>query len=1312
MALLLWFLAWESRGLAAPRWTTTLHDGWRTLAADTAEAGPRGFEAPTFDDRGWTTVAVPHNWDAYEGFHQAKHGNRHGSAWYRRSVDVPATALGKRVFLYFEGVGSYATVWVNGRIVGKHAGGLTTFTLDITDAVTPGARALVAVQADHPAGIRDLPWVCGGCERAYGFSEGSQPFGLARPVHLIVTDPVRIAPFGVHLWADAPITTTRAHVRTEVTNHQASERRVRLRTTLLAADGRRVTQAATDVTLAAGATATVAQTLASPEIATLWYPETPYLYTVVGEIMEGTTVLDRVETPFGFRWVEWPRPDGPPDQPLRVNGRPLFLNGTCDYEHLLGGSHAFGEEQIRARVRQMQAAGYNAFRDAHHPHNLRFQEYWDRDGLLWWTQFGAHIWFDNEAFRANFKTLLREWVRERRNSPSLILWGLQNESMLPTDFARECMEIIRELDPTASQQRLVTTCNGGTGTDWDVPQNWSGTYSGDPAAYADDLRQQRLVGEYGAWRSLGFHTEGGFDPKAPLSEDRMAGLMETKIRLAETVRDRAVGHFHWPFTTHANPGRNIGDLGEQARDGVLPLDHVGPANNKGLLTLWGEPLDAFYLYRANYAPAATDPMVYLVSHTWSDRWTEPGVRNGLIVYSNCDEVELFNDAGGGSRSLGRRQRGAIGTHFRWDNVEIAYGVLRAEGRIGGRVVARDALRLPHLPAPPDASAYSFTGDEPTAARPGAVYLYRVNCGGPELIDQAGQRWLADQPWSAGNAWGALSWADDYPSLPPEFGSQRALSDAIGGTREEALFRTFRYGRERLRYRFAVPDGDYTVDLFLTEPWYGTGGGQVSGWRLFDVAINGETKLRDIDPWTLAGGRRAHAVKLSASATIRGGWLEVSFPRVAANQAILSALAISTTASPSAPTTPSSGHATVLRIDESTTADAGGRPVVRTHLTTGEPLFVEADTRIAALPLLLENAAWVRRSANDAGPLTVAITRAADLFLVTSAPGPHDGWIARSETLRLSGAHAARTFTLWQRAAAAGTQVTLPAGLAASTFAAQPQRPPPPAQAITDLRGTGHHWEAAGGFRSGFTLYRDSNETVVRLPAALSDADWLRTDHLATPTSTATFRVNDHVEVYVLFDASTAPPDWATAWIPTDLKFGTSLREPASLRLVKRRFVPGDTVALGAPPADARAMYATFVRPVRAAILHPVASARGGEGVTREIDAAAPEGAALTLPGSPSATVSWTIAVGVGDRYGLNFAHTNLGTAPVAAELAIVQADGRLLRTDPLVFPAGDGSGRWTTLRVRTGESINAGTYTLRVTFPPGSRLKLGSLEVE
>ena len=123
---------------------------------------------------------------------------------------------------------------------------------------------------------------------------------------------------------------------------------------------------------------------------------------------------------------------------------------------------------------------------------LLYSDYWDKDlGLLVLdTNGGSYLVRYTSEFRTNFKTLLTDWVKERRNSPAVVLWGLENESTLyPKILLKECTDLIRKLDPTASSQRKVTTCNGGKGTDWDVPQNWTGTYGGNPLTYGEDLQK-------------------------------------------------------------------------------------------------------------------------------------------------------------------------------------------------------------------------------------------------------------------------------------------------------------------------------------------------------------------------------------------------------------------------------------------------------------------------------------------------------------------------------------------------------------------------------------------------------------------------------------------------------------------------------------------------------------------------------------------------------------------------------------------------------------------------------------------------------
>lgn len=1020
-----------------PRRIESLDDAWRTALGD-----PPGAQQASFDDSAWTTVAIPHNWEDYQGYTRKSHGNLHGTAWYRRTFTVAPADRARRVFLEMEGVGSYAAIFINGVPAGSHNGGRTGFTVDLTPHLLFDRPNLLAVRAHHPAMIDDLPYVCGGCWGSPN-AEGSQPFGIFRPARLLFVYPVRIAPFGVHVWTPE-VSAARAVIRmvTEVANIGDTPAAVAVRSEIVNASGETIAAHQTPVAaIAPGATRSFEQT--SPPILNphLWSPDDPYLHRVRSTVLSGGRPLDSVETRFGFRWIEWPIEDAPssaerlidparlaeaptranryfsretgrptnsavsiqpvqvsiPDctpeaatvrvrtpirnesaAPVRVklstflrnfdgtkflysmeaeyeiaarttytfeqtspvirfpelwsaerphlhvvettvtaagaslgsaettfgifatsglanradayvakpsgparptqfllNGKPFFLNGTCEYEHLLGNDHAFSAEQISARIRQIKAAGFNALREAHHPHNLRYLELCDSLGLLVWTQVSAHIYFDNDRFRDNYRQAVREWVRERRNSPSVVLWGLQNESSLPTAFARELTGIVRSLDPTTSAQRKTTTCNGGTGADWDVPQNWLGTYGGNVNQYGDAVVQQKLIGEYGQYRTIGLHAEGDWSAAQGASrvvpEELFSYCQETRVRLAEQKRDRFCGHFQWIFSTHANPGRSEDDC----RDG-LDLDAIGVVNYKGLLTSWGEPVDAFYMYRANYVPSRSQPMVYICSHTW------PDAHRDIVVYSNCSEVELFNDRGG--VSLGVRQRGPRGTHFQWDNAAIRYDTLYAEARENGRTVARDLIRLHNLPRAPLQAQYEAGQPDNTAPIPGARYLHRVNCGGPDYTDTHGNPWSADR--------GSTSFAAAYPWLDPRYASQRRVYDPVSGTRDPQLHQTYRYGRRQLRYHFDVPNGAYRVELYFIEPWYGVGGGMdCTGWRLFDVAINRQTVLRDLDVWKEVGPHRA--LKKIVPVHVTDGAIEVHFPRVKSYQAVLCAIAIAT-----------------------------------------------------------------------------------------------------------------------------------------------------------------------------------------------------------------------------------------------------------------------------------------------------------------------------------------------------------------------------------------------------------------------------------
>lgn len=107
------------------RQITTLNEGWKTWITEATHLkGNFMMRAKT--------VNIPHNWDDYYGYRQLTHGNLHGTAMYVKDFTADVKS-GKRYFLRFDGVGTYATITVNGKNFGRHPIGRTTLTLDVTD---------------------------------------------------------------------------------------------------------------------------------------------------------------------------------------------------------------------------------------------------------------------------------------------------------------------------------------------------------------------------------------------------------------------------------------------------------------------------------------------------------------------------------------------------------------------------------------------------------------------------------------------------------------------------------------------------------------------------------------------------------------------------------------------------------------------------------------------------------------------------------------------------------------------------------------------------------------------------------------------------------------------------------------------------------------------------------------------------------------------------------------------------------------------------------------------------------------------------
>ena len=797
-----------------------------------------------------TTVNLPHNFDDYYGYRQLRHGNLHGSAIYQKSFALQPQE-GKRYFLQLEGVGTYATITLNDTEYPKELIGRTVFTLDVTEALNTGKNTL-HILVDHPAMQTESPWVCGGCSSEWGFSEGSQPFGIFRPVTLIETDAVRIEPFGVHIWNNAACDSV--FIDTEIKNYTQQPQQIEVVNKFAKASGKQVFRHATPITVKAGETIVIRHSEKVEDVQR-WSLEDPYLYTLTSMIKRDGKTTDEVRTPFGIRNIKWGRQ-------FFLNGKPTFINGTCEYEHLLGNSHAFTPEQIRSRIKQITNAGFNAFREAHQPHNLLYQQLLDEQGILFWSQFSAHIWYDTPAFRENFKRLLVRWIKERRNSPSVILWGLQNESILPKDFAEECSDIIRKLDPTCGEQRLITTCNGGEGTDWNVIQNWSGTYGGSADNYDNELKgpDQLLNGEYGAWRTIDLHGD------AKYSEESFTKLLETKARLAEKAfadasgknadNEGICGHFQWIFNSHDNPGR------VQPDGAYRRIDKIGPINYKGLITTWEEPTPAYYMYRHRYATVPEGSPSGPLPTAATPATVPEGSPSGSLPTPADRNIDLL--------------KAAEGYNYLY---RINCGGDAFIDEFGQQWQADDTL-------------YSHSWGQDYGMHPYQASQRHISedirgTNSDELFQffRFGRHRLwYDFPVSGSPVPSALS---PQPSVHSSGVLAAAVPAAVPATMPAAVPAT-------------VPEGSpsgpspYRIELYFTEPWHGKEGGEqddYEGMRIFDVAVNDSLVINDLDPWAEAG--YCGAMKRVIYATAKDGRIRISFPEVKAGQAIICGIAIAT-----------------------------------------------------------------------------------------------------------------------------------------------------------------------------------------------------------------------------------------------------------------------------------------------------------------------------------------------------------------------------------------------------------------------------------
>ena len=526
-------------------------------------------------------VSLPHTWNAKDG---QDGGNDYwrGVGTYR--IDLPDPTDGKRQFIEFKGANHVATVYCNGRLLGQHKGGFSTFRFDLTAAMRPTGNVLRVDVSNAPSDI-------------YPQTADFTFFGgLYREVSFIETAPAHF---------DLLKTGTNAVFVTPMVSGTT-----RLDLFPVDADGCTVSVDLKDASGAVVASASApaeAHTVLTLSVKAphLWNGMAdPYCYTAEASLLRGDEMLDTVAVDYGYRSFHVD-----PNTGFWLNGKNTPLHGVARHQDRLDKGWAISRADHEEDIALIKEVGANTVRLAHYQHDQYFYDLCDHTGFVVWAEIPFISRFiPGQEAHDNTLSQMTELVAQNYNHPSIFFWGISMTTMAQVTMT-----------PMESEHNIIT--------DVESYNHYFGWYFGEAADNGPWLDQfhamypDRCLGvsEYGAEAILKWHS--AYPENHDYTEEYACEYHHDMLKTFATRPYLWATHL-WNMFDFAADGRDEG--GVQGR------------NNKGLVTYDRKTKkDAFYLYKAYWT---TEPMLHVRGVRFVDR--APGERN-VTVYTNCPSVTLI-----------------------------------------------------------------------------------------------------------------------------------------------------------------------------------------------------------------------------------------------------------------------------------------------------------------------------------------------------------------------------------------------------------------------------------------------------------------------------------------------------------------------------------------------------------------------------------------------------------------------------------------------------------------------------------------------
>ncbi len=570
-----------------------------------------------FDDSTWQEVSVPHDWVTTLPYaREASHSHGYKTVgykypdtsigWYRKTIKIPASDLGKRLMLRFDGIFRNARVWFNGFYMGTEPSGYVTQIYDITPYIKYGEDNLICVRADATL---EEGW----------FYEGA---GIYRDVWLEKSAEVSVVPFGTFVYAELKDAYSEAKLKieTEVSNSSLKPQLCEVAQRLLDADGNEIVRStATTLGLKSKETVTTKQSISISK-PHLWSTTDPYLYKVETTISQDGKIIDVHTTTTGIRDIAFSSKIG-----FLLNGKSLKLKGVNMHQDHAGVGSAIPDALQAWRIKQLKKFGCNAYRASHNPMTPALLDICDREGILVINE-NRLMGINEEHLR-----LLERMIKRDRNHPSVIMWsdgneewGLEN-TIQGTRLAEAMREYTKLYDPT----RPSTVANAG-GTELIKGLDVVGFNY----IVQNDVDNRKKANP--DWKIVGTEETSGCGTRGwyfdtPEYPGRMISINRTDKPGVENVIERgwkfyderpwAAGLFYW--------------TGFDYRGEPNPLEYPATDSEFGILDYCGFWKDEAWYLKSWWTD---EPTLHIFPH-WNLQGHE-GEEVELWAYSNCDEVEL------------------------------------------------------------------------------------------------------------------------------------------------------------------------------------------------------------------------------------------------------------------------------------------------------------------------------------------------------------------------------------------------------------------------------------------------------------------------------------------------------------------------------------------------------------------------------------------------------------------------------------------------------------------------------------------------